>query len=44
MLTRPDHGIGLEHPMPYGQIDVWVVGYDRYPVTGWIMGLRWRVN
>jgi hypothetical protein len=41
-LKRPDHafGFGLKDPMPYGQIDEWVLSFDEKCVTGWIMGLR----
>src|SRR5882757_6194637 len=30
--------------MSYGRINEWVVSYDGRYVTGWIMGLRRRVN
>ena len=46
VLKRPDHafGFGLNDPMPYGRINELVFSYDGRYVTGWIMGLRWRVN
>ena len=31
---RPDHGFGLNDPMPYGRIDEWVFSYDGRYVTG----------
>jgi hypothetical protein len=34
MLKRPDHGFGLNVPMPYGRIDEWVFSYDGRYVTG----------
>jgi len=44
VLNRPDHGFELKNPMPYGRINEWVFSYDGQYVTGWIMGLRWRVD
>jgi len=46
VLMRQDlgFGIGLEHPMPYGWIDVWVFCYEWQYVTRWSMGLQWRIN
>ena len=34
MLTRPEHGFGLQDPMPYGRIDEWVFSHDGRYVTG----------
>jgi len=33
-------GFGLEDPLPYGQINEWVLSDNGRYVTGWIMGLR----